>query len=238
MTCKVGKFWHKHPKDRRKWQPNSKFDPIASRSAGSAHLERSLRTRKYVDAKGKIRQKLISGIYDSFCYNPRHGIDLHPSSESQTFSPKIANVTVHQKRTELAPLQQDIDIVNNRYSPQQVEQFLPCPHSWKRTYSWSSRHSAMTSFTSSSGYSSMPASCPSSANSHRSTSPTPDFANIRSLTATLERCSLEEDLDLVERHVYWEKSLRPGTWPLSRKARPWQRETRRIFSGKRRKLLY
>lgn len=233
MTCRVGKFWHKHPKDRRKWPLNSQFESIPRESA--RNLQRSLRPRKYIDAKGKIRQKLINGIYDSFCYNSRHGIDLYPANETQTFGASTANVTVHRNGDSF---QNDADSTdNNRFNPQPVEQFLPCPHIWRRTYSWSSRHSAMTSFTSSSGYSSLPASCPSSANSHRSSSPTPDFTNIRSLTATIEQCSLEEGLDMDERGegFCWEKSLPfvrlAGTWPLSRKASPSQRETKRIFSG-------
>jgi len=240
VTCKVGRFWHKHPKDHRKWASDSPFNSFPRTT--QVNLQRSLRPRKYVDAKGKIRQKLINGIYDSFCYNPRHGIDLYPANETQTFVPSTTNVTVHQES-----LQNDaagnystennlIHFTTNT-AAQPVDHFLPCPHTWKRTYSWSSRHSAMTSFTSSSGYSSLPASCPSSANSHRSSSPTPDFTNIRSLTATLERCSLEESLELDERdeEFCWEKELptitHPGTWPLSRKATPSHRETKRIFSG-------
>ncbi|XP_031561524.1 uncharacterized protein LOC116297441 [Actinia tenebrosa] len=249
MTC-VGKFWQK-PSKRRKWPLTSNFDSLPSRRPNVPEdLQRSLQPRKYIDAKGKIRQKLINGLYDSFCYSPRHDIDPQPSSSSKASSTpqQTTNVTIHREQI-LRDIKSsfrgerlefgDVDLVNASENTRRTsqEQYLPCPQTWKRTYSWSSRHSAMTSFTSSSGYSSMPASCPSSANSHRSSSPTPDFSNIRSLTATLERCSLEEDMDQLQdreefRESFAERSLPMYvlTWPMARKTRPNQNDTRRIFS--------
>lgn len=252
MTCSVGKFWQRPSRDRRKWPISSNFNSLPSRRPVAGDLQRSIRPQKYIDAKGKIRQKILNGFYESICYSPRHAIDLQPSGSSKASSSpqQTTNVTVHREqilrdikasfrgeRLELG----DVDIGNASENTRRTsqEQYLPCPQTWKRTYSWSSRHSAMTNFTSSSGYSSMPASCPSSANSHRSSSPTPDFSNIRSLTATLERCSLEEDMDQLQdreefRESFSERSLPMYvlTWPMARKTRPNQNDTRRIFSGK------
>lgn len=259
MTCRVGKFWQKPSREKRKWSLNTDFNSLPSRRANvPADLQRSMRPRKYIDAKGKIRQKLLNGFYESplFCYSPRQAIDLQPSSSSKACSApqQTTNVTIHREqilrdikssfrgeRLELG----DVDLMNASENTRRTSQehYLPCPQTWKRTYSWSSRQSAMTSFTSSSGYSSMPASCPSSANSHRSSSPTPDFSNIRSLTATLERCSLEEDMDQLQGRVEFRQSFSERslpmyvlTWPMARKTRPNQNDTRRIFSGKN--LLY
>ncbi|EDO32288.1 predicted protein [Nematostella vectensis] len=238
-TCQV-RLWR-----RSHFGKDVKRPSDTGRGLAQMRENQNILPRKYTDAKGRIRQKLINGLYDSFCYSPRQALDLYPSVNTHA----TTKATVHRQQAD-SPLAcsparytRDGDLMHDsprRFTSPAHEQYLPCPHAWTRTYSCSSRTSNITSFTGSSGYSSMPASCPSSANSHRSCSPTPDFSNIRSLTATLERYNVEEELELVEDEEYtstgdWRKAFStyslPATWPLTRKNTSIKENTRRIVSG-------
>ncbi|XP_048583504.1 kinase suppressor of Ras 2 isoform X2 [Nematostella vectensis] len=237
-TCQV-RLWR-----RSHFGKDVKRPSDTGRGLAQMRENQNILPRKYTDAKGRIRQKLINGLYDSFCYSPRQALDLYPSVNTHA----TTKATVHRQQAD-SPLAcsparytRDGDLMHDsprRFTSPAHEQYLPCPHAWTRTYSCSSRTSNITSFTGSSGYSSMPASCPSSANSHRSCSPTPDFSNIRSLTATLERYNVEEELELVEDEEYtstgdWRKAFStyslPATWPLTRKNTSIKENTRRIVS--------
>lgn len=160
------------------------------------------------NAKGKIRQKLINGLYESFCYNPRQAFEFQPNDADEfrgTVRPLTGTSVERHSTPEKYPSRvcENLTTIDEPYlgSPRSLyNEHLLISSSWHRASSWSTSASC----TYSSGYSSANTSCPSSANSHRSTSPTPDFSNIKLLSATLDQndseetsCSGDSDLEIL-----------------------------------------
>lgn len=227
------RFWRRSYKTLHgKWPSKENLEAFRPRSRKD-FPPWDISTQKYGDARGKIRQKLINGFYESFCYSPRYALEFQPTNSCKGNGSRSLTVEVerHEIRererqiaVDLAPSSDTLSI-----SPRHTgrDQFLS---NWLRDTSWTSRS---TTATISSGYSSANTSCPSSANSHRSTSPTPDFStrNIRLLSANLEQCSLEE-VDFVEDEELQGIDFNPiATWPPRTKSNIASRNERRIFSG-------
>lgn len=190
-----------------------------------------------LNATGKFRQKLINGLYESLCYSPRHALDFQPnnSDEFHGTSPLTITVQRHTSPEKCYPS----GVCENLTTIDRDETLLS---TWHRTNSWSTSASCANS----SGYSSANTSCPSSANSHRSTSPTPDFSNIKLLSATLEQYSGEDnsyagdsDLEILNEDddLRNEFSAEPydffATWPRKNniQERDNDRLNKKIFSG-------
>lgn len=227
------RFWRKGQNARGKWSlHHANLEHFARRGVQQSLLP--------LNATGKIRQKLINGLYESFCYSPRHALDFHPNSdEFQVASPLTVTVERHTSPEKYYPsrvcenlttIDRDESLNDKRLSSS----------TWHRVNSWSTSASC----TYSSGYSSANTSCPSSANSHRSTSPTPDFSNIKLLKATLEQYSGEEnsysgesDLEILNEDddLRGEFVAEPNeffaTWPQKNRRQDKERINRRIFSG-------
>lgn len=200
-----------------------------------------------LNAKGKIRQKLINGLYESFCYSPRHALDFQPNN-SDEFRAATSPLTVTVER-HTSPERYPSRVCENLTTiDESLNENLLSSSTWHRANSWTTSASC----TYSSGYSSANTSCPSSANSHRSTSPTPDFSNIKLLSATLEQYSgeensysgdndlgiLTEDEDLRDEFSLAEPCDFFATWPQkSRIQDKADRINKRIFSGKLSLLL-
>ena len=194
-----------------------------------------------LSAKGKIRQKLINGLYESFCYSPRHALDFRPNnSDELQGTPLTVTIERHPSPERYYPSR----ICENLTTIDQddaVNENLLASSNWHRANSWSTSASCAYS----SGYSSANTSCPSSANSHRSTSPTPDFSNIKLLSATLEDYNGEnnsfsedgglgigtDDVDLGDEYLT-EPCDFFATWPQKNRMQDKQRVNKRIFSGK------
>lgn len=166
--------------------------------ANLQHIARKGTQRSIVplNAKGRIRQKLINGLYESFCYSPRHALDFQPNDADEFRASRQLTVSVERHSTpeKSYPTRvcENLTTIDEPLlgSPRSVySEHLLSTSSWHRANSWATTASC----TYSSGYSSANTSCPSSANSHRSTSPTPDFSNIKLLTATLEKYSTEDN---------------------------------------------
>lgn len=163
----------------------------------------------------------MSGLYESFCYNANHTIDLQPFESEGVKSMLCSDVPqtldpcgFDAVREDLADPQPILYLSSSPYQPY-GNSLHTCSSGFStRTYSWSSRTSARTT-ANSSGYCSGNNSCPSSANSHRSTSPTPDFSNIKLLSATLEKCVLDEESVLEEADTSSSETEREFlcTWP-------------------------
>lgn len=238
------RFWRKgHNAARRQ---------LSFYHANLEHFTRKGTQRSLVpfNAKGRIRQKLINGLYESFCYNPRQAFEFQPNDADEfRVSSRPLTVPVERHSTpEKYPTRicENLTAIDEPVlgSPRSVynEHYLSCS-SWHRANSWSTSASC----TYSSGYSSANTSCPSSANSHRSTSPTPDFSNIKLLSATLEQYNGEEnnysggsDLgilaeqdDLIDGDLWVEPCDNFATWPQKSKIQDKaEKANKRIFSGK------
>ena len=149
----------------------------------------------------------MSGLYESFCYTANHTIEFQPAEPERVSSLLSSDYTgtldpcgfhaVPPDFTDSPPIS---FLSSSPYQPYGNSLHTSSSGFCGRTYSWSSRTSARTT-TNSSGYCSVNNSCPSSANSHRSTSPTPDFSNIKLLSANLEKCSLDEEGILEESDI-------------------------------------
>lgn len=181
-------------KTRHFWRKGQK--PGGNLPRHQANLQHFARKRTEstlvtLNAKGRIRQKLINGLYESFCYSPRQALEFKPKDAEEFRASRQLTLSVERHPTpeksypshvceNLTTIDESIiGSPRSTYSENYLgSSILP------RTNSWST--SASCSY--SSGYSSANTSCPSSANSHRSNSPTPDFSDIKLLT-TLEQYS-------------------------------------------------
>ncbi|XP_068694406.1 kinase suppressor of Ras 1-like [Montipora foliosa] len=235
------RFW------RKKHDASGK---IAIRHANLQHFARKGTERSLLplNATGKFRQKLINGIYESFCYSTRQAFEFQANDVDEfrlASRPLVVSVERHS-----IPEKYPTHICENLTtidepllaSPRSIKSEHLIPSStWHRVNSWSTS----VSYTNSSGYSSANTSCPSSANSHRSSSPTPDFSNIRLLRSTLEQYEAEEhydsresDLgiprvqdDIAERKFLVEPFDSFATWPQkSRNLHNAEKANKRIFS--------
>lgn len=201
-----------------------------------------------LNARGRIRQKLINGLYESFCYSPRHALEFQPNDVDEIRASPLSVTVERHSPPEKYPTRvcENLTTIDESLlgSPRSVfhNEHLLTSSSWHRANSWSTSASC----TYSSGYSSANTSCPSSANSHRSTSPTPDFSNIKLLRATLEQYSgednnypgdsdlgiLTEQDDLIDEFLV-EPCDNFATWPQkSRIHDKTDKVNKRIFSGK------
>ncbi|PFX34483.1 raf homolog serine/threonine-protein kinase phl-like [Stylophora pistillata] len=227
------RFWRKGQSVCGKWSLHH---------ANLEHLARkgTQQTVLPLSAKGKIRQKLINGLYESFCYSPRHALDFRPNNSEEL---QGTSLTVTVERHPSPERYYPSRICENLTTIDQddaVHKNLLASSNWHPANSWST--SASCSY--SSGYSSANTSCPSSANSHRSCSPTPDFSNIKLLNATLEDYSGEkngfsedadlgigtDDVDLGDEYLT-EPCDFFATWPQKNRMQEKQRVNKRIFSA-------
>lgn len=227
------RFWRTGHNARGKWSLNhGNLEHFTRKGAPQSLLP--------LNATGKFRQKLINGLYESLCYSPRHALDFRPnnSDEFHATSPLTITVQRHTSPEKCYPSR----VCENLTTIDRDETLLSSS-TWHRTNSWSTSASC----TYSSGYSSANTSCPSSANSHRSTSPTPDFSNIKLLSATLEQYSgednsysgdsdleiLNEDDDLRDAFLV-EPCNFFATWPQKNKIQEKDKDklNKKIFSGK------
>lgn len=230
---RANRFWRKRQNACGKWSLHHvTLEQLARKGTQQTIVPLS--------AKGKIRQKLINGLYESFCYSPRHALDFRPNN-SDEFQGTPLTVTIERHPSperyypsriceNLTTIDQD-DAVNEN---------LLASSNWHRANSWSTSASCAYS----SGYSSANTSCPSSANSHRSTSPTPDFSNIKLLSATLEDYNGEnnsfsedgglgigtDDVDLGDEYLT-EPCDFFATWPQKNRMQDKHRVNKRIFSA-------
>ena len=219
------------------------------------HLVRKRNERSLlpINARGKIRQKLINGIYESFCYSTRQAFEFqaNDADEFRAASRPPLVVSVDRYSTpEKYPTHvcENLTTIDKPLlaSPRSIHsEHLLASSSWHRVNSWSTSASC----TCSSGYSSANTSCPSSANSHRSSSPTPDFSNIKLLRATLEQyedeehsCSRESDLEILTeqdeiiRGDFYDSF---ATWPQKSKNQDKREKTnKKVFSGKFNVLVF
>lgn len=193
------RFWRKKQNAREK---------ISIHQANVEHLVRKRNERSLLplNARGKIRRKLINGIYESFCYSTRQAFEFQANDADEFRAASRPPLVVDRYPTpEKYPTHvcENLTTIDKPLlaSPRSIHsEHLLSSSTWYRVNSWSTSASC----TCSSGYSSANTSCPSSANSHRSSSPTPDFSNIKLLRATLEQyedeehsCSRESDLEIL-----------------------------------------
>lgn len=227
------RFWRKGHNSRGKWSlHHANLEHFARKGTQQSLLPLS--------AKGKIRQKLINGLYESFCYSPRHALDFRPNNSDELQGTALTVTVERHTSPEKYYPSRICENLTTIDQDEPVNENLLAGSSWHRANSWSTTASC----TYSSGYSSANTSCPSSANSHRSTSPTPDFTNIKLLSATLEeyngeKNSYSEDSDLgivTENDDLRDEFLvEPcdffATWPQKNRIQDKDRVDKRIFSG-------
>lgn len=193
------RFWRRTFRNSQKWV-------VDSRTPKDCILWNDTPQRQaQQQRKRKTRRRFMSGLYESFCYTANHTIDLQPSDLEEVKPSSICSegthtldpCSFHSVTSDFADPQPILYLSSSPYQPYGNSLHTCSSGFYTRTYSWSSRTSARTT-TNSSGYCSGNNSCPSSANSHRSSSPTPDFSNIKLLSSTLEKCSLDEESILEE----------------------------------------
>ena len=224
------RFWRRgYESFHGKWPPKENVGVCNRKGTSKSYLSWDITTQKYIDARGKIRQKLLNGFYESLCYGPRQALEFQPTGPGRTGNRTIT-VEVEQHDCFEREGRDSVDYRPHEAAPPvSRDQSLS---SWLRDSSWTSR--SMTG-TTSSGYSSAHTSCPSSANSHRSSSPPPDFStrHIRLLSATMAESHSLEDNDFIgdEEELDGATFDPVATWPPRTESSIARRNGRRISSG-------
>lgn len=238
------RFWRKKQNAREK---------ISIHQANVEHLVRKRNERSLLplNARGKIRRKLINGIYESFCYSTRQAFEFQANDADEFRAASRPPLVVDRYPTpEKYPTHvcENLTTIDKPLlaSPRSIHsEHLLSSSTWYRVNSWSTSASC----TCSSGYSSANTSCPSSANSHRSSSPTPDFSNIKLLRATLEKyedeehsCSRESDLEILTEQdeiIKGDFYNSFATWPQKSKNQDkTEKAKKKVFSGKFNVLVF